>query len=31
MTGGEPVLVVQGLSVRRGEQLAVQQVSFQRV
>jgi zinc/manganese transport system ATP-binding protein len=29
MTGSEPVLVVQGLSVRRGEQLAVQQVSFQ--
>jgi zinc/manganese transport system ATP-binding protein len=29
MTGSEPVLVVQGLSVRRGEQLAVQQVNFQ--
>jgi zinc/manganese transport system ATP-binding protein len=29
MTVSEPVLVVQGLSVRRGEQLAVQQVNFQ--
>lgn len=29
MTGRDPVLVVQGLSVRRGEPLAVEQVSFQ--
>jgi zinc/manganese transport system ATP-binding protein len=28
MTGSDPVLVVQDLSVRRGEQLAVEQVSF---
>jgi len=29
MTDNAPVLVVEGLSVRRGEQLAVEQVSFQ--
>jgi zinc transport system ATP-binding protein len=29
MTDNPPVLVVEGLSVRRGEQLAVEQVSFQ--
>jgi zinc/manganese transport system ATP-binding protein len=29
MTGSDPLLVVQGLSVQRSEQLAVEQVSFQ--
>ena len=29
MTDNAPVLLVEGLSVRRGEQLAVEQVSFQ--
>ena len=28
MTDSDPVLIVEGLSVRRGEQLAVEQVSF---
>jgi hypothetical protein len=29
MTERDPVLLVEGLSVRRGERLAVEQVSFQ--
>jgi ABC-type branched-subunit amino acid transport system ATPase component len=29
MTNLDPVLLVEGLSVRRGERLAVEQVSFQ--